>query len=290
MQRRFDMQLGAAASADLRAAIGPYSVIRSASWSHGQAAVHEIAAGDRRYFLKQHRRPDRFLQEEAAYRDIEVAGIADTPRLVWSEPELSAMVVTAVEGTVRDEETWHRPEQAPRFFQLGQALARFHSLPLSPQYPQHPFGRDDLEQLAGAAIARAAGVADQAEIVAVSGLVSDWPYDELPRVRCHGDFGPRNWCDGSGQDAVRLIDFERSDNSIWFADLFTLWRFGWLDDPATATPLFRGYGRTLAPAELTALRCFAAVKCLDTIAWCHETDQLAFAKECRAALAVAVGP
>ncbi|MEV6330441.1 phosphotransferase [Streptomyces sp. NPDC051909] len=246
-------------------AVGRVAVWSDLSWARENSRVWRVrgAAGGT-WFVKVHQNTRCHHREASALRDwVPLLGGAG-PRLVAADPELLAVVVSAVGGRSLHGAVLGASEEHAVFRAVGALAARIHASPLPSAGSGVPttdtYGR--LERHLDAARLRLRP-GDEAYVRRVAELVAG--LGPLPQVVTHGDYQPRNLLladDGT----VRVIDFERSEPGPAVRDFVRI-----LDAlggrPDLFEAFFDGYGRRLTELEVAWLGAEAALDAVSGIAF-----------------------
>ncbi|MGA5819920.1 phosphotransferase family protein [Kitasatospora sp. NPDC094028] len=167
------------------------------------------------------------------------------PRLVAADPQLRAIVITAVPGRSLHGAVHPPKEQQQIFHRIGElAAAIHHSRPAQPSSGA-PAAFGKLERHLAAARAHLAP-GDEDFIRQVTAKADRLP--ELEHVPTHGDFQLRNlrWDQATG--TLYVIDFERSERGPALRDFIRL-SDAWFGRPDLHAAVMAGYGRHLSQAE-----------------------------------------
>jgi Ser/Thr protein kinase RdoA (MazF antagonist) len=248
-------------------AAGPLATVADRSWPRDGSRVWELAsASGERFFLKQHQSARFHEREVTAYRLWTPAlGTGRAPRLLATDRDLRAVVITALPGQIvrgshileADESEIHR--------QAGMLLRRLHGASTATVVP----GTGRVAARAEEHIARAGVLLspEDAELVRHHAARLPETAQRLPAVPTHGDAQPKNFLWDPGSRRVALIDFERAEPGLAVRDLVRLQHSAWNSRPSLRGAFLDGYGRTLTADEESALRDLAALDAVSAIWW-----------------------
>ncbi|MGW8876937.1 aminoglycoside phosphotransferase family protein [Streptomyces mirabilis] len=254
--------------------LGPLTVVRDASHPRPGSRVWEVThqRDGARHFVKISPTPKFFARETRAYRQTAPAlGPGSVPRLVETNPQWQALLLTAVPGRGVTSLPLTPARQRAVHRQAGAWLSRFHGGPrdLSPQ--------DHAE--AAAEVARAVHGTER-HLESAEDLIGEREretvrrhaaeltrLDPLPRGYVHGDFQERNWLFDTGPGRLAAVDLERARPHAVVFDIVRLACGPWVGRPDLRAAFFEGYGRELADKEERSLRCLAALDAVSAISW-----------------------
>ncbi|MFD7480083.1 aminoglycoside phosphotransferase family protein [Streptomyces sp. NPDC059837] len=266
--------LSAAVHAWAEGVLGPLTVVRDASHPRPGSQVWEVThRGDgARHFVKISPTPKFFARETRAYRQTAPAlGRGSVPRLVESNPQQQALLLTAVPGRGVKSLPLSAARQRAVHRQAGAWLSRFHGGPrdLSP--------RDHAE--AAAETARAIHSAEK-HLERARDLIGARDRETvrrhaaeltrlgpLPHGYVHGDFQERNWLLDTGPGRLAVVDLERARPHAVVFDMVLLACGPWVGRPDLRAAFFEGYGRELTDKEERSLRCLSALDAASAISW-----------------------
>ncbi|MEU3607978.1 phosphotransferase [Streptomyces sp. NPDC035033] len=256
---------GAAVRDFTERAVGRIATWTDVSWARENSRVFRArgAAGGA-WFVKVHQSEKFHRREVAALRGW-VPRLGDAgPRLVAADPELRAIVVTAVGGRSLHGMVLTGAEERAVFEAIGALAARIHASPLTAAgdgvAPVGPYDRMERHLEAARTLLEPGDEERVRTAVAVART-----FGPLAPVVTHGDLQPRNLLlDADG--TVRVIDFERSEPQPRVRDFARL--LGHLDGREDlATAFFAGYGRRPTGAEEAHLAAAAALDSVSGIAF-----------------------
>ncbi|MFI1655128.1 NUDIX domain-containing protein [Streptomyces sp. NPDC020472] len=246
-------------------AVGRVTAWTDVSWARESSRVWGVrgAAGGG-WFVKVHQN-ERFHRREAAALRGWVPGLGGAgPRLVAADPELRAVVVTAVEGRSLHGMVLTGAQERAVFEAIGALAARIHASPLpETAYDPAPVGAYDRM---GRHLDAARPLLEPGDEERVrSAVAAAQGCGPLAPVVTHGDLQLRNLLLGA-DGVVRFVDVERSELQPRVRDFVRILdRFDGREDLATA--FFTGYGRPLSGAEEAHLVASAALDSVSGIAF-----------------------
>lgn len=249
-----------------RAALGPCVVATHPQADHNRHLASVRDERGRGYVAKRHTNQDKHEREVQAYnRWVPVLGEL-TPQLVATDPDLPAILLTAIPGASAS--NLGTPGQASVHRQAGRLLRRLHEAEPAKPLPDFAQGlADRVDWWLG----RNPGLLTTDEERLVRRHVA--ALGELPPpigVPCHLDYQPRNWLvDATGM--LRLIDFEHSRIDAVPRDLVRLEFRYWRKRPDLRDAFLEGYGRPLSETEQRTQRYCAAVDVVTCLARGRET-------------------
>ncbi|MFF0433878.1 phosphotransferase [Streptomyces sp. NPDC004327] len=249
-------------------AVGRITRWSDASWARDTSQVWRVTgAGGGMWFVKVHQNTKFHARETAALRSW-VPGLGGAgPRLVATDPDHLAIVVTAVEGRPLHGAVLTGAEENSVFRSLGVLAARIHASPLPSSPPAvAPVTRAEryvkVDRHLGAARPHLAPGDEEHVRAVVERAVA---LEQLPLVVTHGDFQIRNIlraADGS----LRVVDFERSEPQPVVRDLVRLLdHFDGREDLCQA--FFDGYGRPFTALEQAHLATEAVLDAVSGIGY-----------------------
>ncbi len=246
-------------------AVGRVTAWTDVSWARENSRVWRVrgAAGGS-WFVKVHQNEKFHRRETAALRGW-VPGLSGAgPRLVAADPDLRAVVVTAVEGRSLHGMVLTGAEERAVFEAIGALAARIHASPLpataSGAAPVGPYDRMERHlDAAGPLLEPGDEECVRSAVTAAQGV------GPLTPVVTHGDLQLRNLLLGA-DGVVRFIDVERSELQPRVRDFVrVLDHFDGREDLATA--FFVGYGRPLTGTEEAHLVASVALDSVSGIAF-----------------------
>ncbi|MGW6388958.1 phosphotransferase [Streptomyces sp. NPDC055103] len=246
-------------------AVGRIAAWVDVSWARENSRVWRAeGTGGGLWFVKVHQNAKFHHRETAALRGWvpELGGAG--PRLVAADPELLAVVVTAVEGRPLHGAVLTTAEEAEVFRSIGALAARIHTSPLpAPGAAAPPIGPYDRLERHLAAARPLLEPGDEECVRSAVAAAQELP--PLEQVVTHGDLQYRNLF-LAGDGTVRFIDVERSEPQSRVRDFVRL-----LDcfdgRPDLAEAFLVGYGRPLTGAEETHLVASTALDAVSGIAF-----------------------
>ncbi|MFF1907242.1 phosphotransferase [Kitasatospora sp. NPDC058218] len=227
-------------------AIGRIGAWTDTSWPREGSRVWRAGGtGGGDWFVKIHQNGRFHDREVEAYRTWVPALGAAAPRLVATDPDLRAVILTAVPGRSLHGAVHPPEEQRHIFHRIGQlAAAIHHSAPVRPGggAPAAPVKLE--RHLAGARDLLAPG--DEDYIRAIAKSAEQLPALDL--VPTHGDFQLRNLRWDADTGTLYVIDFERAERGPAVRD-FVRMSDAWTSRPDLHEAVMAGYGRHLSQAE-----------------------------------------
>ncbi|MEU6620975.1 NUDIX domain-containing protein [Streptomyces litmocidini] len=246
-------------------AVGRVTAWTDVSWARENSRVwHVRGAAGGEWFVKVHQNEKFHRRETAALRGWVPRLGGAGPRLVAADPDLRAVVVTAVEGRSLHGMVLTGAEERVVFEAIGALAARIHASPLpttaSGAVPLGPYDRME-RHLDGARPLLEPGDEERVR----SAVAAARGFGPLVPVVTHGDLQPRNLLLGA-DGTVRFIDVERSELQPRVRDFVrVLDHFDGREDLARA--FFAGYGRPLTDAEEAHLVASVALDSVSGIAF-----------------------
>ncbi|MFF3128347.1 phosphotransferase [Streptomyces sp. NPDC057908] len=256
-------------------AVGRITGWTDVSWAREGSRVWRAQGAEAGlWFVKVHQN-DRFHQREVrAYRTWALSLGAGAPRLVASDEQLRAVVLTSVRGRPLHGTVLSPGQERDVFHRIGALARRIHqaSAPRpAPEGSGPAIGKAE-RHLTAARPHLAPGDEDF-----VRGLVRQAKsLPMLEQVETHGDFQLRNILRSEDADgSLAVIDLERSEPGPAIRDLVRL-SDAWAHRPDLYQAFLAGYGRTLTDAEESRLVIDAALDAVSGIAFgvAHGDPQL----------------
>lgn len=242
-------------------AIGPLRDATDSSWAREGSRVWQLtgrAGGS--WFLKVHQNNKFHQREVGAYRNwVPALGPDHAPRLVASDPDQLAAIVTACPGQVLHGAELTEPAWQSVYRYLGRLLRVFHYC----EPPMMAQAVGDLSKLERH-IAAADGLLEVGEEELIRQLAQRLTtLPPIPYGPRHGDVQLRNLLLDDSM-VLALFDYERSEVGPLVSDFIRI-ADTWANAPARQAALFDGYGRLLSPDEVQALQGFSALDALSGI-------------------------
>ncbi|MBV9024866.1 MAG: aminoglycoside phosphotransferase family protein [Streptomycetaceae bacterium] len=229
--------------------------------SGGVTAYVKIAPGDRHY-----------EREVYAYRHAAVAlGPGRAPRLLASEPQLHAVMTSALPGAPVKGLALSAVEERAAHRAAGGVLRRLHELA-----PRSAEARTQADAAVRRTVARSkVYLARATHLVTYSQrdlVYRSWQLllalaPQLPVAFRHGDFRPRNWQWNRVSQRLALFDFESCGIGVAAADFVWLAAGSWAEDPGLRRACLLGYGRDFTDAEVRALPALIALAAVEDLQW-----------------------
>ncbi|CAM5273381.1 aminoglycoside phosphotransferase family protein (plasmid) [Streptomyces viridifaciens] len=227
-------------------AVGRITIWTDTSWEREGSRVWRVRGAEGgEWFVKVHQNARFHGREVTAYQTWVPALGAAAPRLVAVDPDLRAVILTAVPGRSLHGAV-HPPEEQRRIFhRIGQlAAAIHHSAPAQPgDGPPAALGKLE-RHLAGAREHLAPG--DEDYIRAIAKSAEQLPALDL--VPTHGDLQLRNLRWDAATTTLYVIDFERAERSPAVRDFVRL-ADAWTGRSDLHEAVMAGYGRQFTAAE-----------------------------------------
>lgn len=261
-----------------RSVLGPCETRGDDDRIHGRASVLEVQTSTERFYAKFYENVSDWEREVHGYERWSSAFGEATPRLVAaSGSEPTAIVVTALPGTIARDTPMAASDELAVWRRAGEALLPFHSQTEgeffgpcrrdgSPaaaystngaEFVEKEFARLEREATADGLLS-AAEAAVVRKVRQQAGVFSD----ERP-VPCHRDYGPDNWLVLPRPGWVGVIDYEFSGWDVRAAEFSRYPNWEWIGQPALTDALLSGYGEQDLPAcwprQLSVLRVQYAV-------------------------------
>ncbi|MGW4463005.1 phosphotransferase enzyme family protein [Micromonospora sp. NPDC004704] len=212
------------------------------AWHDGHAGTHLLRAKTEDHggvIVKVHRAQERHVQEVHAYRTWTPALGERAPRLLATNGDPPAIVVTTVPGIPLAQRQLDRAGEQDAYQQAGHLLRKLHGAGAPRWEPDWAAWLADRAEYwihqAGDRISRTYRNDVRAHMRALRDLAP------LPTVPCHLDFMPRNLMHAD-DGTLRLIDFEHSRYDLAARDLVRLATRIWIDRPDLQKSFVSGYG------------------------------------------------
>ncbi|WP_411098922.1 phosphotransferase [Streptomyces sp. x-45] len=244
-------------------AVGRIMTWSDVSWARAESRVWRVRGAEGgTWYVKIHQ-SDRFHDREVAALRGWVGGLgAAAPRLVAADAGLRVVVLTEVGGRSLHGATYPPEEQRLIFRRIGQLAAAIHtSAPARPAEGMLPLGKLE-RHLDGARPNLAPGDEEFIRTVAEKGA-------HLPGVDVvptHGDFQLRNLLWDGSAEALRVIDFERSEDGPAVRDFVRL-SDAWHGRPDLLQAVMDGYGRPFTREEEDQLTVLSVLDAVSGIAY-----------------------
>ncbi|MEU5269738.1 aminoglycoside phosphotransferase family protein [Streptomyces hygroscopicus] len=235
------------------------AAVTDASWPRDDSRVWRVRADHGEAFIKLYPSLEKYEREVKGCAHAAWA-LADTeaPHLLASDPERSAVVLSALPGRVVRGLPLEQTEEQHVHRLAGDLLRRWHDTP-------EPIDDREHQRIMASVTAQADGAAVPLERLgdqlspAEQDLVRDAAHDlpdlarPLPLAYRHGDYSPRNWLWDEAAGHHSLIDFEESAPGIAVEDLVWLCGAAWPIRSDLRAAFLTGYGRPLSSTEQRAL-------------------------------------
>jgi Ser/Thr protein kinase RdoA (MazF antagonist) len=257
------IQLDGALLAFAERVAGPVAEVNDVSWPRPESQVWRLATeAGQAVFLKVHQNARFHGREVTALRGPASALGEHAPRLLGSDEQLRAVVVSALPGRLLKHLLLPRTDLAQVYRQVGELVRRFHdaTAPVPGPAPASYAHKAD-RHLAAARPHLGPGDEDLVRTL-VARLNHIPPLLHVPTL---GDVADRNVLVADDLTA-RLIDYERSEPGPAVRDLVRL-TDEWADRPELQEAFFNGYGRRLTPDEAEVLPALEALDAVSGIAW-----------------------
>lgn len=247
-------------------AVGGLRAVIDRSWPRAGSNVWELVSDTGQCCYLKHHSSALFHQREVtAYQRWTTAlKPGRAPVLVAADPDLRAIVVTAVPGQPVHGQQLLADTETEIYRQAGTLLRRLHDA-----LPGNPPGASQAVARADDQIQHSAGLIDcaQARLIRAHAARLDQIAPLIPAVPTHGDAQPRNFLWDATTGRLALIDFERAEYGPAVRDLVRLEYGPWDGRPDLSASFLAGYGRMLTAAEETALPSLAALDALSGLLW-----------------------
>lgn len=247
---------------------GAAVAVTDRSWPRDGSRVWEVTTADERHFyLKQHQSERFHSREVAAYREWTAAlGAGRAPRLLASDPDLRAILITAVPGKIALAPHVRESDEREIYRQAGMLLRRLHTAAAGDELAS---GAVRVAERAERHITQAGTLLapEDAELVRHHAAHLKETVQALPVVPTHGDAQAKNILWDPRQRQAALIDFERAEPGLAVRDFVRLEYGAWDGRPGLREAFLDGYGRLLTAEEESALRDLAALDAVSAIQW-----------------------
>jgi Ser/Thr protein kinase RdoA (MazF antagonist) len=261
----------------VRGALGGFTVVEDKTWSDGRrpTVLHVRDRAGREWYVKRNVLAVVYHREIRAYSRWAAALGERAPRLVASDDDLLALLVTALPGA--SPANW-QDVNVQR--EAGRILRRLHHAESLP--PIDDIVDAKLEELDRAAPSALGLVGAKVVDLARSRLKELVAITPLGRVPCHLDYSPRNWLVDDGR--LSVIDFGDSGPDAWVNDLGRLF-LGWDISDEAKEAFLDGYGRTPNADEYELLEACYAARMIESIVFAREYGLTEAEAGCRRVLA-----
>ncbi|WP_246096751.1 aminoglycoside phosphotransferase family protein [Streptomyces botrytidirepellens] len=235
------------------------ATVTDASWPRGDSRVWRVCADLGEIFVKLYPSTEKYEREVLGCEHATQALAPDeAPHLLASDPDRSAVVLSALPGRVVRGLPLERTEEQHVHRLAGNLLRRWHDAPelISDLELQRIMASVNMQADEAAMILERIG--DQlspAEQDLVRDAACGLPHlaQSLPLAYRHGDYSPRNWLWDAAPGHHSLIDFEESAPGVAIEDLVWLCGAAWPTRPDLRDAFLAGYGRLLSSSEQRAL-------------------------------------
>ncbi|QEU83436.1 aminoglycoside phosphotransferase family protein [Streptomyces viridosporus] len=235
------------------------AAVTDASWPRGASRVWRVRTDHGEVFVKLYPSTEKYEREVQGCEHATRALAADeAPRLLASDPDRPAVVLSALPGRVVRGLPLEQAEEQRVHRLAGGLLRRWHDTP-------EPIGDREHQRIRASVTAQA----DEAAVIlerlgdqlapAERNLVRDAAHNlpdlarALPLAYRHGDYSPRNWLWDEAAGHHSLIDFEESAPGLAVEDLVWLCGAAWPTRPDLRDAFLTGYGQLLSSTEQRAL-------------------------------------
>ncbi len=188
--------------------------------------------------------------------------------LVAKSDELTAMILTNVEGGLLDETGVSPAESSEMFILAGRFARMLHDVDL----PSHDRG-DSVEYYAAwgeCSLAEADDIVGVETIKWVREVYDNGSeFTDVRFVCTHMDYSPRNWLIDRREEGIRfgIIDWERARIEHWLQDAVRMEFDHWYREPHLKDAFFDGYGRQLTELEERQLLLMKLVNSVGSVTW-----------------------
>ncbi|KNE83325.1 aminoglycoside phosphotransferase family protein [Streptomyces xinghaiensis] len=235
------------------------AAVTDVSWPRGDSRVWRLRADHGEVFVKLYPSIEKYEREVQGCEHATRALAADeAPRLLASDPDRPAVVLSALSGHVVRGLPLKQAEERHVHRLAGDLLRRWHATSESISGREHQRIMASVTAQAGEASVILERLGDQLS-PAEQDLVHDAAHDlpdlarTLPLAYRHGDYSPRNWLWDQAAGHHSLIDFEESAPGLAVEDLVWLCGAAWPTRPDLRDAFLTGYGRLLSSTEQRAL-------------------------------------
>ncbi|MDX3233068.1 aminoglycoside phosphotransferase family protein [Streptomyces sp. ME19-01-6] len=235
------------------------ATVTDASWPRENSRVWRVRAVHGEVFVKLYPSTEKYGREVQGCEHATRALAADeAPRLLASDPERPAVVLSALPGRVVRGLPLVQTAERHVHRLAGDLLRRWHDA-------DEPISDREHQRIMASVTAQA----DEAAVIldrlgdqlsrAEQDLVRDATHDlpdlarALPLTYRHGDYSPRNWLWDEAAGHHGLIDFEESAPGLAVEDLVWLCGAAWPTRPDLRDAFLAGYGRLLSSTEQRSL-------------------------------------
>ncbi|MEV0442943.1 aminoglycoside phosphotransferase family protein [Streptomyces spectabilis] len=237
------------------------AAVTDASWPRGDSRVWRVSADHGEVFVKLYPSTEKYEREvKGCAHAVRTLAANEAPRLLASDPQRPAVVLSALPGRVVRGLPLEQAEEQHVHRLAGDLLRRWHKVP-------EPISDLEHERIMASVTAQT----DEAAMIlnrlgdqlspAERDLVRDAARDlpglakALPLGYRHGDYSPRNWLWAPAPAPGRhsLIDFEESAPGLMVEDLVWLCGAAWPTRPDLRDAFLAGYGRPLSSLEQRTL-------------------------------------
>ncbi|MFJ8956510.1 phosphotransferase [Streptomyces sp. NPDC102381] len=246
-------------------------------------SVWEIEVpGQQRWFVKQHVGDKLHGREVDFYTNwAHLLGPNRTARLVTADTASRSVVITALPGHSLDRLRLPAAEEREAYRQAGHLLARMHAADSAASAFQTAPVTAPAAWTAAVTerLNEAAPHLPGTDVQLLRELLGRVPPEQSLRLT-HGDYMPRNWLWDSGEQFLRIIDFERACRDVPVRIDLCRVQFRLLRQrPDLEYAFMAGYSRRLSVEEEQACRVFAALDAADSLAWAMRHKDLGLADE-----------
>ena len=282
--------------------LGPIEVMSDYSKTHGghESSTVRLDASIGFCYLKIHESQPYWHNEVHAYEHWASAFGDLAPRLLAARDKAPmALIVSELPGKIVENTPLSSSQERTIWQAAGAALVALHDLGPGKQFG--PCLRDGtyaevLSQNAREHVAKR--LESQIELATSAGYVTDdelttiqAAYDLIPAFEgepplpCHRDYCAANWLINEEGAWTGVIDFEFAHWDVRVADFSRDPDWSWILRPDLVDAFFKGYGRSLTPAEEQQLLVAHAEYALSAILWGHDNAFYGFEREGRESLA-----
>ncbi|MEU0979205.1 aminoglycoside phosphotransferase family protein [Streptomyces griseus] len=225
------------------------------SWPRSTSRVWHVSAGTQNAYVKISPSALDFEREVAGYGfAAEHLSETQAPRLLASNPDLSALLSSALPGRVVRDLPLELGVELRLYEDAGRLLRRWHDASAPGTSADRAAVRSDMEDQAREAADCLRDVtphlaADQLALVEAASQELPGLAEQLPLVYRHGDYETRNWLFDESTGAHGLIDFATAAHGVAASEFVWLLGAVWSVRPELREAFFTGYGRPLTEVE-----------------------------------------
>jgi thiamine kinase-like enzyme len=251
-----------------------------------RSLIWRITRNNDHFWLKAHNSENQFKREKHALLEwVPLLGEQSwwsTPDLLADSDELQAIVISEVPGGLLDSTATHGNECSSMFEMAGRFARLLHDTEITPEKPIDPV--DKLLCDANRYLLLATDHLDSRTIEWVGDVLGTGEaFADVQAVPAHMDYSPRNWFIDRQEGGIRfgVIDWERSQHSIWAQDVARMAFDHWQRDPSLRESFFEGYGHQPTEIEDRQVQLVALVNMVGGVPYAVEMNDEYFEALCR---------